>query len=149
MKKFCFIILLFSFVCLKDQAYCANHKKHDKEHAHHKKHGKKMNGIAQQISFLRLEIEEMEKGKAKENIKKITSWLENLEAKLLSKLKKVEAKIEKYRSKLNETQDEAISAEVIEKIRSSENKIDECQELLKSLEELKTRLLSKNEAEAQ
>jgi DNA repair exonuclease SbcCD ATPase subunit len=144
MKKKFFLILMFLFAFTIDQAFCATH--HKKKHAvnHTKKHGKKNQGMDQQILLLRSEIQAMEHGTSKQNIKKLNVWLNTLEAKVTSKLKHAEARLEKHRMKLNEMEDKDDAfEETSEKIRSSEKRLETCQELLTTLEELKQTLRNK------
>lgn len=143
MKKTYFLILMLLFVCINGQAYCAKHSKKTHENTKTTKHSKKTQGIEQQISLLRYEIEAMENGTSKENIQRLSIWLNTLEAKILSKLKHAEARLEKHIKTLNLTEETHDSSKGLEKIRSSENRIKTCQELLIILEQLKTKLGNK------
>jgi len=130
MKKFYFLILMFLFVCIKNQGFCSQQCK-------------KTQGIAQQISLLRYEIEAMASGASKDNVQRLNIWLDALEAKLLSTLKHAEASLEKHRNKLNETDEADASSKSLEKIHSAEERVEACQELLSTLEQLKTKLMNK------
>jgi hypothetical protein len=141
MKKTLFLILMLCFVCTMEQGYCEHHgKKKNKSAHHHCKHDKKTQGIAEQIALLRYELEAMDHGTSKENIEKIGKWIDDLEAKLMAKLQNAQTNLEKQQKILNEGGNEETSEKAEEKIRSSENKIQACQELLKVIEQLKTKL---------
>jgi DNA repair exonuclease SbcCD ATPase subunit len=144
MKNKFFLILMFLFVFTIDQAFCATHHKKKHAIAHSKKHSKKNQAIDQQILLLRSEIATMENGTSKENIKKLNVWLNTLEAKVTSKFKHAEARLEKHRMKLNEMEDKDDAfEETSEKIRSSGKRLETCQELLTTLEELKQTIRNK------
>jgi hypothetical protein len=146
MKRIYFIVLLLSLVELKASAIPFIKEIQQHKIAKLSRHKKKPKHFAQQISLLRQEIEAMENSSTKENIEKITIWLETLEAQLLSKLKHAETRIEKYHNRISAATEETQSSRSLEKIHSSENKIETYQELLKTLDQLKAKLMKYNDS---
>jgi hypothetical protein len=88
----------------------------------------------------------MENGTSEEKVQKMLLWMDKIEANLMTKIKKAEDHLEKMRIKLDETKKQDEFSNCLEKIKASENTIEVSQELLISLDQLKTSLMKKSEA---
>lgn len=143
MKKVLTLILMAVCICSAQPVFCAkDHKKAHKKEQHHHVKRKQMQGIAEQIALLRYEIESLRKGTSKDNTHRLNLWISKLEEKILSEKQKAEERIEKYKSEINEVPatEEGSNEQALEKMHSSEHKLQVCHELLKALNELKSQL---------
>jgi hypothetical protein len=141
MQKVFMLILMLAFMGYAPQAFGAKHHKKVLKAANYVKRSKKIEGIIEQISLLRYEIEALDNGTSKDNLYRLNKWVCKLEAKVLSKLQHAEVRLEKYKSKKSATAEINEETEVnAEKIRSSESKIQVCKELLTVLDQLKSKL---------
>lgn len=157
MKKL-FLVFMLLFVCVNEPILFAKTETKTQKTAlvkkgkHKAKKGKnnrckKTDGLAQQLSLLRLELDSLDKNSSKENIEKLNGWIDHLETKVVSTLKHAEASLEKHKTRLSEaaaTGDET-TEKTAEKIRSNESKIESCHELLKIIDQLKTQIKQKTE----
>ena len=138
MKKAFFLILMLAFICSANQGFCAKDKKSHKS-KNHVKHSKN-HLFAEQIALLRYEIEALDNGTSKENVRKLKDWISKLEEKILCKMQQTQERLETYKNTLNETSETEDAEKISEKIHSSENKILASQELLNLLDQLKFKI---------
>lgn len=138
-KAFIFIILL-SFICHTPQAFCDKHSKNIQKTVSYIKQSKKMEGIKEQLSLLRYEIEALENGTTQDNIYRMNKWIRKLESKVESSFQDAKRRLEKYKNRANATAVKSEKKLNIEKIRSNEYKIQICRELLTILDQLKDKL---------
>ncbi len=170
MNKRFFIILMILFVYASDQSLSAKQPNNSHQTKCKKKHKKKkcqkQDGLALQISLLRNQIESLDNSTSEENQKQITLWLENLEVRVASKLQQTQEKLENKKAQFNQTADqvaEVANAEAGEdedadeenisntertadKIASYENRISLLQEALKTIDQLKMKLMEKSQS---
>lgn len=138
-KAFIFIVFL-SFMCYCPQAFCDKHSKNIQKTVSYIKQSKKMEGIKEQISLLRYEIEALENGSTQENIYRMNKWIRKLESKVEGSFQDSKRRFEKYKNRANATQVKTEKKLNIEKMRSSEHKMQICREILTILEQLKEKL---------
>lgn len=140
MQKAFIFTLLFIFLTYPPQAFCDKHSKQIQKTVSYMKQSKKMEGIKEQLSLLRYEIEALENGTTEENIYRMNKWIRKLESKVESSFQDAKRRLEKYKNRAHATTVKSEKKLNIEKVRSSENKLQICRELLTILEQLKEKL---------
>ncbi|MFI0435894.1 MAG: hypothetical protein ACH350_09270 [Parachlamydiaceae bacterium] len=105
------------------------------------KNEKNIEGIRQQINLLQYEIEAVKHHRSPDNIYRLNKWIGKLEGKVLNLKYDAKDRLEKYQNKLDEVDETCEKTEAYkEKIRSSDEMMKKCQEILNALEELKEEL---------
>jgi hypothetical protein len=137
MQKVFFFILMAVFVCTADQAFCAKQGKKTHKIAHRKHKRKKDHGLTEAIALVRHEIEALDQGTTKENIKRLKGWINRLEEIVISKMQRTEEHLERYRNKLN-GQGALDLAEEIAKLEEQKNQASgqAAEDLAKEIAEL-------------
>ncbi len=145
MDKRCFLVI-FLIVCLQHLKFCQlQSMEQENIILTHKTHYKKIEGLSEQISLLRYEVEAMDNETNPDHRGRMGIWLNSLEVKVLNERQRAESRLEKSQKQLYEAINEENALKILKKIDSSQARIQACQDLLMILDQLKIKLTEQDQ----
>lgn len=101
-----------------------------------------LSNVKEQLESLKNEIDVCGENQENAELRKtiLKTNIRFLECNILKKLKRTESRLEKYKNKVNSSEDEEEAAHWLKKIESAQKKIADLNDLIMAIEMLKVRL---------